>query len=270
MRVEDGKLYGRGSVDAKGSLAVFVEAAAAFKGSSALTLTVIGCVEEEASSRGARHVMQAHPAPDFVVIGEPSGWDAITLGYKGSGTVRYVLKKPLTHRGAPTTTAAEDAVAFYHALCGAFPERGTGFAEVSINLVSFNTYQDGVCERAELSLDVRTPPFFDLGVCRQVVAEVSGEADVEITQYTPPVLAGKRNALVRAMLGSIRAQGGTPRFKCKTGTSDMNLLQAWACPIIAYGPGDSSLDHGPDEHIDIHEFCKGIAVLTRALATLGG
>jgi len=270
VRVEEGKLYGRGSVDAKGSLAVFVEAAAAFKGSSILTLTVIGCVEEEASSRGARHVMEAYPAPDFVVIGEPSGWNAITRGYKGSGSLCYVLRKPRTHRGAPTTTAAEDAVAFYHALCEAYPERGAGFTEVSINLVSFNTYQDGIHERAELSLDVRTPPLFDLGVFRQVVAGVSGQADVEVTQYTPPVLVGKRNALVRAMLGGIRAQGGMPRFKCKTGTSDMNLMQAWACPIIAYGPGDSSLDHTPDEYIDIHEFRKAIAVLTRALATLGG
>jgi LysW-gamma-L-lysine carboxypeptidase len=42
----------------------------------------------------------------------------------------------------------------------------------------------------------------------------------------------------------------------------------WVCPIVAYGPGDSSLDHTPDEHIDVREFRWGINVLARALETL--
>jgi LysW-gamma-L-lysine carboxypeptidase len=45
---------------------------------------------------------------------------------------------------------------------------------------------------------------------------------------------------------------------------------AWGCPAVAYGPGDSSLDHTPDEHIDVREFRQGINVLTRALETLVG
>ena len=39
---------------------------------------------------------------------------------------------------------------------------------------------------------------------------------------------------------------------------------------MAYGPGDSSLDHTPDEHIEIKEFLQGIDVLARALETLAG
>jgi LysW-gamma-L-lysine carboxypeptidase len=74
---------------------------------------------------------------------------------------------------------------------------------------------------------------------------------------------------VRALLWAIRAQGGRPRFKLKTGTSDMNVVgPIWKCPIVAYGPGDSSLDHTPDEHIDVKEFCRAILVLARALETL--
>lgn len=41
------------------------------------------------------------------------------------------------------------------------------------------------------------------------------------------------------------------------------------CPIVAYGPGDSSLDHTPEEHIQVAEFRRGVDVLTRALETLG-
>ncbi|MCP4537819.1 MAG: acetyl-lysine deacetylase, partial [Chloroflexi bacterium] len=42
----------------------------------------------------------------------------------------------------------------------------------------------------------------------------------------------------------------------------------WGCPIVAYGPGDSSLDHTPDEHIDAREFRRSVRVLRRALETL--
>ncbi|NIU62369.1 MAG: M20/M25/M40 family metallo-hydrolase, partial [Pseudomonas stutzeri] len=63
--------------------------------------------------------------------------------------------------------------------------------------------------------------------------------------------------------------GGKPRFKLKTGTSDMNVVgPAWGCPIVAYGPGDSALDHTPREHIEIEEYQRGIEVLARALEAL--
>jgi len=266
--VKDDLLFGRGSVDAKGSLAAFVEAAVGLKGSDALSLTVIGCVGEEADSRGAHHVLNTYPPADYVIIGEPSGWDALTLGYKGSLSVEYFLKKPQTHRGAPVSTPAEDAVAFYHALCAAYPQRGYGFEAVSLNLIAFHTDNDGVAETARMYLNVRTPPGFDHSAFEKTVKTATHDAQVEINDPIPAVLAGKQNPLVRALLGGIRAQGARPRFKRKTGTSDMNLLQAWGCPMLAYGPGDSSLDHTPNEHLSLAEYDQSIKVLTHALKNL--
>ena len=58
-------------------------------------------------------------------------------------------------------------------------------------------------------------------------------------------------------------------FGMENGTSDMNVVgPAWGCPILAYGPGDSALDHRPDEHIQIPEYLRAIDVLTHALRTL--
>ena len=64
----------------------------------------------------------------------------------------------------------------------------------------------------------------------------------------------------------MRSAGRTPGFLLKTGTSDMNVVgPAWRCPILAYGPGDSSLDHTPEEHVVIAEYLGAIDVLEVAL-----
>ena len=81
--------------------------------------------------------------------------------------------------------------------------------------------------------------------------------------------AAKNSSLVRAFLPAIRERGGSPRFVVKPGTSDMNVVgPAWGCPILAYGPGDSALDHTPEEQIDLDEYRTAIIVLTSALARL--
>jgi LysW-gamma-L-lysine carboxypeptidase len=101
------------------------------------------------------------------------------------------------------------------------------------------------------------------------LAELKGEGEVCTEDPIPPFRSDKNNALVRAFLNAIRSQGGTPVFSLKTGTSDMNLVApAWGCPAVAYGPGDSDLDHTPNEHINISEFERAVQVLETALKLL--
>jgi len=80
VRREGQRLFGRGAVDAKGPLAAAITAVARQPAGAACRFTIIGAVEEEGSSRGARHLVNRRP-PDQLVILEPSGWDAVTLGY---------------------------------------------------------------------------------------------------------------------------------------------------------------------------------------------
>jgi LysW-gamma-L-lysine carboxypeptidase len=82
----------------------------------------------------------------------------------------------------------------------------------------------------------------------------------------PGVRTDRRSPLARRMVSAIRARNGTPRFKLKTGTSDLNILApAWGCPAVAYGPGDSRLDHTPLEHVSITELERAVSVLELAL-----
>jgi len=100
--------------------------------------------------------------------------------------------------------------------------------------------------------------------------ERAGEARLEVWFGEPAVRGEKNTPLVRAFLSALREEGAQPRFKVKTGTSDMNIVAPlWRCPVLAYGPGDSTLDHTPEEHIELAEYDRAIRVLAGALQALG-
>ncbi len=270
VRVEGGKLYGRGAVDAKGSLAALMEAAAEVK-SSHLKLTVIGCVEEEADSRGARYLLDKYK-PDYVIVGEPSGWDAITIGYKGSVYITYSLREPLRHRGHFEKTPVEKAVEFYLALKEKYcsQEKTEAFDAVDVNLIGIDTDTDAFSESVTMELNLRTPLGFDFAKLEAFISRIKGAAVVGLGDKTEAFKAEKNNELVRSFIKAIRSLNGKPKFKVKTGTSDMNLLgRAWKVPIVAYGPGDSSLDHAPHEHLDLVEYERTKRILRHVLKYLG-
>lgn len=98
---------------------------------------------------------------------------------------------------------------------------------------------------------------------------LAGEGNLRLLDGVETYRAEKNSPLVRAFLAAVRARGGTPGFVLKTGTSDMNIVgPAWGCPILAYGPGDSRLDHTPGEHIAVSEYLKAVDVLSGVLTAL--
>ena len=100
VKVIDDQLYGRGAVDAKGPLAAFTAGAIKAGAQTGWKIIVIGAVEEEAAtSKGARYVAtQYHPS--LCVIGEPSSWDRVTLGYKGRALLECRVSRPISIRRA--------------------------------------------------------------------------------------------------------------------------------------------------------------------------
>ena len=266
-------LHGRGSVDAKGPLATFVSAAAQAGAGEGWKVTVIGAVGEEGNSPGARYVRDHYPPPRMVVIGEPSRWDHVTLGYKGSMWLDFRLEKSMAHSAARTNSAAEQAVAFWNQLQEYAAQRSAGqvkvFDQLTPSLRGMHSETDGFYEQARLSINLRLPLDLD---CANMIAQIhalAGAAEVEIEDCVPAYRGEKNTPLVRAFLAAIRQVGGQPGFTLKTGTSDMNILgPAWGCPIAAYGPGDSDLDHTPEEHILVEEYLKGVQVLANALQLL--
>jgi|WetSurMetagenome_2_1015567.scaffolds.fasta_scaffold216066_1 [amino group carrier protein]-lysine/ornithine hydrolase len=283
VRQKNQYIYGRGAVDAKGPLASFVAAAARAQISADWRVTVIGAVGEEGNSRGAKYLCETYPAPEMCVIGEPSGWDHVTLGYKGSLWFSYSVCQGLIHTAARGTGACERAFGFWTRLTQAAASFNEGkervFDQLTPSLREMQSEMDGFSDAATLKVNLRIPPGLDLSQVRALLEEVarepelSGEVRLDIVEddFSPAYRAEKNTSLVRAFLAGIRGVGGQPGFTLKSGTADMNTVgPVWNCPIMAYGPGDSSLDHTPEEHILEPEYLSGIQVLVKALEKLVG
>jgi LysW-gamma-L-lysine carboxypeptidase len=278
VRYEDGKLYGRGSVDAKGPLCAFILAAEAAAPALAedWQIVVIGAVEEEcATSRGARFVAGQY-RPEMCLIGEPSGSDGITLGYKGRLLIHARAEHEARHTAIPKPNAAELVVALWHhvrALADAWnADRPKAFDQLLPSLRRIQSGEDGLREWCEAMISVRLPLDYGPEALRAAIERWgAGQPEVALSfrGAEPAWRAPRDTPLVRALVDAIRAYGGQPKFKYKTGTADFNVVgPAWGCPIAAYGPGDSALDHTPDEHVAVDEFVRGVSVLTAALRAL--
>lgn len=275
VRIEDGELVGRGAVDAKGPLAAFV--AAATSPPPGLRITVVGAVEEESpTSAGARH-RATLPTPDWCVIGEPSGWDGVTVGYKGRLVLRITLERTARHGAAPGPTVSEEALAIWSVLRSAAEARdGAGFLRLDCRLEGISAGSaGGLSERAELVVGYRLPPGVAVDEVerevRRTTPERAGDATVAVVRMgaEEPIRTARSSPLARAFARAIAAQGGRIAFKAKSGTSDMNILApAWGCPMVAYGPGDASYDHTPIERLVLADYDRSIAVLKGVLAGL--
>jgi [amino group carrier protein]-lysine/ornithine hydrolase len=268
----DGSLYGRGSVDAKGPLVTGLVAAARAAERTRVRVTVIGAVQEEGPSVGARH-LTSRPAPDFLVIAEPGGWDSVVLGYKGSQRFTMEIRRPSGHTAGPLASAPERAVQFWNDLtawCAAqTPEAQDEFSRLTPALIRMSSSDDGLEDRAGLHIGLRLPPGVTPEDVREGVRSLCPDACFDFAPGEPAVRGGKNNELVAGFLRAIRSEGGKPRFKVKTGTADMNVVgPVWGCPMVAYGPGDSKLDHTPHEHVVIDEYLRAIRVLQDVLESL--
>ena len=270
VRVEDDTLWGRGSVDAKGPL-VAMAVAAMRTGAS-----FVGVVGEEVESRGARHLVADRSAPAAVINGEPSGWDGIALGYRGLLSGTYVATSESGHTSRPENNAIQDGINWWSEVEATFApddEWTPVFERVTPKPVSIagGPSEDGLSVETTIDVQLRVPPAYTVEEVREIADGALTNGTVHWKDAVPPTMQSPRTQVARAFRGAIRGQGGDPRQLRKTGTSDMNIYAgAWDCPMVTYGPGDSDLDHAPDEHLDLASFDRAVAVLCDVAETLIG
>ena len=291
-------LFGRGSVDAKGPLSTFVAGAARFGAARAreagLRVVVVGAVEEEAAtSKGARFIASRfdghqEPVPTACIIGEPSHWNRVTLGYKGRLLLDLTADQPMAHTAGPDASVASVVVDLWNWVTAHAARYNDGkekaFEQLSPSLRRFITStNDEMHDLVDAQFAWRLPVGFDAEPFMEEIRRwpsrgdkpsgLSGSLtprfDFRFRGYEKPWRGDRNNALVRSFLAGLRTLEPSAQlgFVVKTGTSDMNVVApVWHCPIVAYGPGDSALDHTPNEHLPLDEYWKAVNVIQHTLA----
>ena len=214
VRVQDAQLYGRGSVDAKGPLACFVDAVAQIGAQTTpgWQFVVIGAIEEERNSEGARYIASRYQ-PDFAIIGEPNRWNRVSLGYKGSAWADISVKAEQFHSAHAGEPACETVINHWLAVKAFAANFNNGrekiFDQLLLTLRGMESGADGFEQWARLSIGARLPVDLSPQDWYTKLAEITLGAQVEPRGFAVPAWACEKNStLVRAMLSGIRAAGG--------------------------------------------------------------
>ena len=243
-RVERGFIFGRGSCDAKGILAVQIAAAERLRAAGENRIGLLFVVGEERGSDGAR-VANAAAAPGvrYLVNGEP------TENRLGVAT-RGVLRVRLRAQG--------------RAAHSAFPELGDSAIDKLLDALmvirGLTFPQDPLLGRTHYTVGV-----IEGGVAPNVVSpSASAELLFRIVGDAAPVRAalGVVDALVTIEqvldIPAVRLHT-VPGFETSVFhyTTDVPLLTNWGKPLLA-GPGSIHVAHTDEEHVSIDDLNAGV------------
>jgi LysW-gamma-L-lysine carboxypeptidase len=293
LRVEEGRIYARGAVDAKGPLAAMIMAASeiakkpAFKGK----ILVISVVEEEATSRGVRYLINQGIEADYAIFGEPSGVENITIGYKGQVQLKVVVSTETGHSSTPWLyeNALEKTYELWMQIKNSYSYQPleqqentrSPFNAVTACLTKLTGGRANsvIPFESEMTIDIRVPPQFTSAQVIEATQKIIDDyqssnpkvtVKATVNDTVEPFEVNKTSPLVHALSASVRKVLGKPATLLrKTGTGDMNILgKAMNLPIVTYGPGDSKLDHRTDEHIVISEYLDSIRIFKETILKL--
>ena len=275
VRVEDGRLHGRGAVDAKGPLVAALAGVASLSRDGA-PVTVVAVIDEEGPSLGARQLAQRH-APSAVIVLEPSGWDTVSTAYRGCVRLRATVERPSVHHASPHPAAGDVLVTRLAALQDVLGSHGGAVASpggravdsLQVRINALHSQGDADVETASAVVELRIPVAQRVDDVLATVADTLGDARIEVDSACEAVSVSRGNPAARQLARAISRTGHAPRWTSKTGTCDLNVVwPQWRCPAAVYGPGDCSLDHTPHESIAIDELLRGTQVLAGAVRGL--
>lgn len=274
-----GKLYGRGSCDAKGPMVAMIEACRmliACRDKWSGTLMAIFTADEEIASEGAKHYV-AHQPPhiDFAVIGEPTSNCAFTA-HKGSLRPLVRVHGVTAHSGTPHL--GENAIYRAGQLLGMIEQHHETsvkchchalVGEASLTVTRINGgHADNVLPGAcDLLLDRRMVPGEDEATVKAEIETLLALANeqfgvrAEILEYKATTGGATETALfepiVQASLAACREHnnGNAGPFGFQGGC-DLVHFRSLGTTGTVIGPGTLEVAHKPDEFVPIDEFIK--------------
>ena len=273
-RVEGDVLWGLGSADMKGGLAVMLELATAIA-EPAVDVTWVFYVAEEVAAvhNGLRALFAEHPdllAGDAALLGEPTDGVlevgcqgsmrlAVTLRGARSHTARPWMGRNALHRAGHLLAALDayegrrpvlDGCEYREALQAVFVEGGVAgnvVPDVATVTLNHRFAPDRTADEARAHVEQVLAPYLEPG------------DDVEVVDVAAAAPPGLRHPL----LAALRARNDLD-VRAKLGWTDVSRFAAAGIPAANFGPGDSALAHTRDERVER----SSLEVVRDALADL--
>jgi putative selenium metabolism hydrolase len=293
-RIENGYLYGRGSVDMKSSVAaaLYAGAIAHQRGWTMGKTVYVTCTvfEEDCDGENLRYLLrETGLRPDGVVICEPSS-NRIILGHKGKAQVAITTEGVSAHGSAPDqghnavyemAEIIQRVERLNQQLAAKAEPRGTlvlsriGSTSASLNAVptACEIYLDRRLALGETKVDV----------IREMDSLVAGKRaswaigtlhrtawtglDIRYEPFHDPWRIDPDHPLTQALVRAYESATGTPPPPFGFWDFSTNAVApvALGIPTIGFGPGDYKLAHMRDERCAVAEIVEACGVYARLM-----
>ena len=271
--LRDGRVWGRGASDTKGSMAAMLWALRESREllpALAHEIWFAGLCSEEAGQYGARALAEQERF-DFVIAGEPTGLDAV-IAHKGALWLTLTTRGRAVHAAEPARgdNAIYKMADLIRVIRDELPaEIATkehpllGRTTVSVGTVNGGSKINIVPDICTAEVDIRHLPG-DETIFERVSQHLRAVCpDVEIADSrSRPMLTDAAHPMIRLLEKCGSRCIGSPWF------SDAGVFSAAGTPSIALGPGSIAQAHTRDEWISVEDLGKGVAFFRGLLARL--
>ena len=275
-RTRNGRIFGRGACDTKGSVAVFFSALCDLAQSARPRETEIvfaGLVDEEYGQSGARFLADRKFKADLAIVGEPTRL-ALATAHKGSVWLQVATRGQAAHGATPWL--GRNAV---HSMARVVDALETDFAaglrqrqhpllghgSVNVGTIAGGTQANIVPDRCVIHVDRRTlPGESETATRREIAAFLRARklvAKVSTLKLKPcfPLETDAHLPLVRQFLRRVgQAQPKGLDYFC-----DAAVLSRGGIPSVVFGPGDIAQAHTKDEWIELKQVELAAEILYR-------
>lgn len=280
--ISDGRLYGRGACDTKGTMAAMLWALHEHKdrlADSETEITFVGLMGEETGQPGSIDFGARHPgAYDFALVGEPTEC-RIVHAHKGCSWIDLAIRGRAAHASTPhlgsnaivSTARLVQALdtAFRTSLAERFHDALLGSPTLNLGQIAGGTRPNIVPDRTTLTLDLRTTPSLEAADPVVVLTGFLDQCglDFPVHVYERPCARSLHtpadNPFVRKLAESTGAALDTAPWFC-----DAAHLAAAGIPAVAAGPGSIAQAHTEDEWIALEALEQGVLFYRRFLEAL--
>ncbi|MBL8878453.1 MAG: acetylornithine deacetylase [Phycisphaerales bacterium] len=271
-----GRLFGRGTCDMKGFVALAMNSMAAAAGGEALRrpLALLLTHDEEVGGLGAQRLVRecagVATLPRSVIIGEPTRLAVVRM-HKGHLKLRITIRGRPAHSGLPHLgiNAIEriiDVLQGLRATAAAWrdrcPANSEYFPECSFSVLNIGMLRAGsavniVPEQAVVDIGIRLLPgqrssdaIAEItAMVLALPAEIREAATLEIVNDNPPLLCDEQAEINRKlceMLGQRDSRG-------VSFASDAGILSAAGLQCVLWGPGDMQQAHRANEYLEVEQ-----------------